>query len=66
MCIGDGWIAVVTDQRIVRIFSLGGIQREILSVAGPVVSISGHTHQLLLTYHHAMGETFIITLAIRL
>jgi hypothetical protein len=56
VCLGEGWVAVATSERTVRLFSVGGIQREMFSVAGPVVAMAGHTHQLLLTYHHAMGN----------
>ena len=58
LCMGEGWIAVATDQQHVRLFSLGGIQREMFSLAGPIVSMAGHTHQLIMAYHQGMGKTY--------
>ncbi|XP_060071524.1 WD repeat and HMG-box DNA-binding protein 1-like [Ylistrum balloti] len=53
--LGEDWIAVATDKRNIRLFSLGGIQREVFSIPGPVVCMSGHTNQLLLVYHRGMA-----------
>ena len=58
LCLGDGWIAVGTDKRLIRIFSIGGIQKEIFSVPGPVVSVSGHSTQLLVVYHRGIGQLY--------
>lgn len=54
--LGDGWVAVATDQRLVRVFSVGGLQKEVFSIPGPVVTMAGHTHQLILVYHKGMGQ----------
>ena len=56
ICLGDGWCAAATDKQLVRIFTLGGVQRDILSVAGPIVAVAGHMHQLLIVYHKGMGK----------
>ena len=53
--IGDGWIAAATDKRLVRLFSVGGLQLQVISVPGPVVSMAAHTNQLLIAYHQGMG-----------
>ena len=58
ICLGDGWCAAATDKQLVRIFTLGGVQRDILSVAGPIVAVAGHMHQLLIVYHKGMGKIF--------
>ncbi|XP_078314086.1 WD repeat and HMG-box DNA-binding protein 1-like [Crassostrea virginica] len=53
--IGEDWIAVASSDRIIRIFSLGGLQRDLFSIPGPVVCLSAHTNQLLIAYHRGMG-----------
>lgn len=42
ICCGIGWVAAATDRRNLRIYSTGGLQKEILSLPGPVVALSGH------------------------
>ncbi|XP_013388895.1 WD repeat and HMG-box DNA-binding protein 1-like [Lingula anatina] len=53
--VGEGWIAAATDKRNVRIVSVGGVQQEIFSVPGPVVTMAGHSHQLMVVYHMGTG-----------
>ncbi|XP_069117606.1 WD repeat and HMG-box DNA-binding protein 1-like [Argopecten irradians] len=53
--LGEDWVAVATDKRNIRLFSLGGIQREIFTIPGPVVCMAGHTNQLMLVYHRGMA-----------
>ncbi|XP_067895276.1 WD repeat and HMG-box DNA-binding protein 1 [Heterodontus francisci] len=55
ICLGQGWAAVSTNAQIVRIFSIGGVQKELFSLMGPVVSMSGHGEQLLISYHRGTG-----------
>ncbi|XP_051872624.1 LOW QUALITY PROTEIN: WD repeat and HMG-box DNA-binding protein 1 [Pristis pectinata] len=55
ICLGQGWAAVSTSALIVRIFSIGGIQKELFSLMGPVVSMSGHGEQLMISYHQGTG-----------
>ncbi|XP_053366329.1 WD repeat and HMG-box DNA-binding protein 1 [Clarias gariepinus] len=55
MCLGRGWAAAATSAMLVRLFSIGGVQREIFSLPGPVVCMSGHGDQLLLVYHRGTG-----------
>uniref|UniRef100_A0A4W3IBA0 WD repeat and HMG-box DNA-binding protein 1 n=1 Tax=Callorhinchus milii TaxID=7868 RepID=A0A4W3IBA0_CALMI len=55
VCLGKGWAAVSTDAQIIRIFSIGGVQKEIFSLAGPVVSMTGHGQQLLVSHHRGIG-----------
>ncbi|XP_078484229.1 WD repeat and HMG-box DNA binding protein 1 [Ciona intestinalis] len=52
---GDGWIAVCTDALQVRFFTLGGIQRQILSIPGNVVAMAASMDQLLVAYHITQG-----------
>lgn len=51
LCLGQGWAAAATSALLVRIFSMGGVQREIFSLPGPVVCMSAHGEQLMIVYH---------------
>nr|XP_057932990.1 WD repeat and HMG-box DNA-binding protein 1 isoform X1 [Doryrhamphus excisus] len=55
LCLGQGWAAVATSALMVRFFSVGGIQRDIFSLSGPVVCMAGHGEQLLIVYHRGTG-----------
>lgn len=57
LCIGVGWLAVATDRRNLRIFSTSGIQRDVLSIPGPVVCLAAFEEQLMVVFHSGMGET---------
>jgi chromosome transmission fidelity protein 4 len=52
---GSGFIAIATDKRFVRIFTTGGIQTNIFSIAGPVLCVSSHEQFLMIIYHMASG-----------
>ena len=56
VALGEGWVAVATDTRNVRLLTVTGVQREMFSVPGPVVCMSGHGGQLMVVYHRAMGR----------
>lgn len=51
LCLGQGWAAVATSKLMLRLFSIGGVQREVFSLPGPVVCMTGHGEQLLIVYH---------------
>ncbi|XP_036448689.1 WD repeat and HMG-box DNA-binding protein 1 isoform X1 [Colossoma macropomum] len=55
LCLGHGWAAVGTSAMLLRVFSIGGVQREIFSLPGPVVCLAGHGEQLLIVYHRGTG-----------
>ncbi|XP_068110818.1 WD repeat and HMG-box DNA-binding protein 1 [Hyperolius riggenbachi] len=55
VCMGQGWVACATNALLVRIFTVGGVQKEIFSLLGPVVCMSGHGEQLLIVYHRGTG-----------
>ncbi|XP_078110102.1 WD repeat and HMG-box DNA-binding protein 1 isoform X2 [Sander vitreus] len=55
LCLGQGWAAVATSALMLRLFSIGGVQREIFSLPGNVVCMVGHGEQLLIVYHRAPG-----------
>lgn len=44
-------VAVATDARNLRLFSVMGTQREIVSLPGPVVSLAAHGDRLMAAYH---------------
>ncbi|PSN43420.1 WD repeat and HMG-box DNA-binding protein 1 [Blattella germanica] len=52
---GQGWVAVATDTRSLRLFTVAGTQREAASLPGPVVCLAGHKNRLLAVYHDGMG-----------
>ena len=52
---GSGFIAVATDKRFVRIFTSGGIQTHLFSIAGRVVCLSAFDHLLMVIYHSSCG-----------
>ncbi|NXK02476.1 WDHD1 protein, partial [Herpetotheres cachinnans] len=51
ICLGQGWAACATSALLVRVFTVGGVQKEIFSLPGPVVSMAGHGEQLMIIYH---------------
>ncbi|KAK2853667.1 hypothetical protein Q5P01_006328 [Channa striata] len=55
LCLGQGWAAVATSMQMLRLFSIGGVQKEIFSLPGPVVCMAGHGEQLLIVYHQGRG-----------
>jgi len=56
ICLGEDWLAAATDQRIVRIFSITGIQLQLFSIAGPVVSMAASDNKLMIVYHSGLGS----------
>ncbi|CAL1674927.1 unnamed protein product [Lasius platythorax] len=52
---GDNFVAVATSRRNLRIFMIGGTQREILALPGPVVAMNGLGNRLLVAYHAGSG-----------
>ncbi|KAM9290855.1 WD repeat and HMG-box DNA-binding protein 1 [Morus bassanus] len=55
ICLGQGWAACATSALLVRVFTVGGVQKEIFSLPGPVVSMAGHGEQLMIIYHRGTG-----------
>ncbi|XP_063295848.1 WD repeat and HMG-box DNA-binding protein 1 [Pelobates fuscus] len=55
VCLGQGWVACATSALLIRVFSVGGVQREILSLLGPVVCMAAHGDQLMVVYHRGTG-----------
>ncbi|XP_053553581.1 WD repeat and HMG-box DNA-binding protein 1 [Bombina bombina] len=55
VCLGQGWMACATSALLLRLFSVGGVQKEIFSLHGPVVCMAGHGEQLIIVYHRGVG-----------
>jgi hypothetical protein len=53
--IGTGWFAVATDMNRIRIFTIGGVQRNVLDIGGQIIAISGHEDLLFVTFHSGIG-----------
>ncbi|XP_067007806.2 WD repeat and HMG-box DNA-binding protein 1 isoform X2 [Anabrus simplex] len=56
----DKWLAVATDTRNLRFFSLGGTQREVISLPGPVVCLAPFKDRLIVAYHNGAGLCFVL------
>lgn len=56
LCLGQGWAAVATSALMLRLFSIGGVQREMFSLPGSVVCMAGHGEQLLIVYHRGWTQ----------
>ena len=50
VAMGDGWIAVATNKRLLRLFSVGGVQKEVLSLPGQPVTLAGWGPRLAVVY----------------
>ncbi|XP_064148570.1 WD repeat and HMG-box DNA-binding protein 1 isoform X2 [Loxodonta africana] len=55
ICLGQGWAAAATGALLLRLFTIGGVQKEVFSLPGPVVSMAGHGEQLFIVYHRGTG-----------
>ncbi|KZC07659.1 PREDICTED: WD repeat and HMG-box DNA-binding protein 1 [Dufourea novaeangliae] len=52
---GDTFVALATSKRNLRIFTVGGTQREIISLPGPVVAMNGLRNTVVIAYHSGIG-----------
>ena len=66
VAVGSNWAAVVTNQDLLRIFTIGGLQTALVSLPGPVVCMSGHGSQLIVVYHNGLGLPGSQCLAVKL
>jgi len=48
---GEGWVAVATSLHYLRMFTGWGMEREVISLAGPLVSMAGSDSRLVLAVH---------------
>ncbi|XP_024366191.1 protein ENHANCER OF LHP1 1 [Physcomitrium patens] len=51
VAVGTGWIAAVTSQYFLRVYSEAGLQRFVTSLGGPVVSLVGNGDRLAVVTH---------------
>ena len=56
VAVNQKYIAVATDARLLRIFTVGGLQYQLLSIPGPIVSMAMSETQILIVYHQGTGE----------
>ena len=54
VCCGQGWVAAATDRRNLRLFTCGGMQLQVLSLPGPIVSLAGHKDFIMIAVHMGM------------
>lgn len=54
---GSGFVAVVTDQRNLRLFTNGGMQSYMFTLPGQIVCMAAHEQQLMLIYHDGAGHS---------
>ena len=56
VALGDEWVAVATNKNYVRLFSLGGSQREVISYVGQIVSLAGRGEHLIIVYQETPSK----------
>ncbi|XP_049291296.1 WD repeat and HMG-box DNA-binding protein 1 [Anopheles funestus] len=49
----DKIVVVATDSRLLRVYTARGTQREVISVAGPIVALAAYGDHFLVAYHNA-------------
>uniref|UniRef100_A0A1B6DME6 Uncharacterized protein n=1 Tax=Clastoptera arizonana TaxID=38151 RepID=A0A1B6DME6_9HEMI len=52
---GKSWVAVATDKRTLRVFTVAGTQREVISLPGPIVCLCGKDDKLVAVFHSGVG-----------
>ena len=57
LVLGQGWAAAATSARTLRLFTVGGVQKEVFSLPGHVVSMAAHGEQLLVVYHRGRSTS---------
>lgn len=57
---GNNFVALASSRRHLRIFTVGGTQREIVALPGPVVAMNGLNNNLVLAYHSGIGIFFTL------
>ncbi|XP_054000831.1 WD repeat and HMG-box DNA-binding protein 1 [Hylaeus anthracinus] len=54
---GDNFVALATSRRNLRIFTVGGTQREIIALPGSVIAMNGLKNALVIAYHNGIGAS---------
>lgn len=55
LAVGQGFVAVATDQRNLRLFTHGGMQSFILTLPGQVLCMTASERRLMIIYHNGAG-----------
>lgn len=50
VAIGNRWIAVATSRQLLRLFTVGGVQKEVISVPGHVTTLAAWGPHLSIVY----------------
>jgi len=53
--LGEELLAIGTSQRLIRLMSLSGIQKRIIRLQGPILSISAYQNQFWIIHHSTQG-----------
>ena len=59
LSLGNGWVAMATDKQLVRVFSLGGMQHDVISVARVIVGVAGWGCRLAIIYWEPPCEKYL-------
>jgi len=51
VAVGDKWVAVATSKNHLRMFTAGGLQREVVMIMGPLVTMVGEGDRLMVVTH---------------
>lgn len=51
----EDYLAVATSERLIRLFSLAGIQQRLIRIHGPIVCLSSHRNHLWIIEHACQG-----------
>lgn len=54
---GSGFVAVATDQRLLRLFTNGGMQHYLFSLPGQILCLAAYERQLMIIYHNGAGHS---------
>ena len=60
VAVGDGWIAVATSKQMLRLFSVGGVQREVISIPGHPVTVCGWGGKLAIVYQAGPCKLYVV------
>lgn len=61
----ENFISIGTSQRLIRLFSLSGIQQRIIRLQGPIISMTSYQNQLWIIHHSIQGFHFYFKLKIK-
>jgi len=58
------WVAVATSMQFLRLFTLSGGQREIVTIPGPIVAINGSRDRLVVVHHCGTRMFLLFTVCV--